>query len=158
MHSTRQDLYSGCLQSPYTTVRLFPGLRETTGVGVFGVGYAGGGTYERCVVSKETGKVSSFLSMWEVDRAYPVDMGALAFHTSVLRKEPKPRFNNEWDRGYLETKFVGLLVESKDELQPLMNRCTEIYVWHVKTVYPYDGDPVSLKDRDPEYDKILPTV
>jgi hypothetical protein len=96
--------------------------------------------------------------MWESNRAYPVDMGALAFHTSVLRKQPKPRFSDEWERGYLETNFVELIVDSKAELQPLMSNCTDIYVWHVKTVYPYEGDPISLEDRDPQFKKILPTV
>jgi hypothetical protein len=53
-------------------VRMFPELRRTKRVGTFGVAYAGGGTYERCLVDQRTGKVSSFVTNWVGGRKFPV--------------------------------------------------------------------------------------
>lgn len=53
-------------------VRMFPELRRTKRVGVFGVAYAGGGTYERCIVDPKTKKVSGFVTRWDGGRKFPV--------------------------------------------------------------------------------------
>ena len=51
---------------------MFPELRRTKRVGVFGVAYAGGGTYERCIVDPKTKKVSGFVTRWDGGRKFPV--------------------------------------------------------------------------------------
>ena len=53
-------------------VRMFPELRRTKRVGTFGVAYAGGGTYERCMVNPKSGKVATFVTNWIGGRQFPV--------------------------------------------------------------------------------------
>ncbi|KAJ3141400.1 hypothetical protein HK100_007230 [Physocladia obscura] len=112
-------------------IRMFRELRKTTGVAVFGVGFAVG-HYERCVVDEETGKVARFATNWVGGRMYAIDMAGFATHSSLII-EKQPRFRNDWGVGQLETRFIGQLVGNLTDLQPLMENCTRIYVWHVKT-------------------------
>ncbi|KAI2508957.1 glycosyltransferase [Fragilaria crotonensis] len=142
-------------------VRMFPELRRTKRVGTFGVAYAGGGTYERCMVNPKSGKVATFVTNWIGGRQFPVDMGSLSFHTSVLLTEKRPRFAHDWGLGYLETRFLELLISSKHELEPLMNNCQRMYVYHVKTEYPYWKSrqvPISMEKQDNLHSKIFPAV
>lgn len=134
---------------------MFSELRRIQKVGVFGVGYAGGGTFERCIVNPTTGKVAKFVTKWEGGRLYPVDMAGLVFTTKILKGK---RFSTDWSLGYLETKLLQKMIGSKSELEPLMDNCTCIYVWHVKTKYPYDEGPYNMDDIDPEASRIFPTV
>ena len=90
-----------------------------------------------------------------------VDMGSLSFHTSVLLTERRPRFSHEWGLGYLETKFLELFINSKEELEPLMNNCQSMYVYHVKTEYPYwktHQVPISMEKQDSLHSKIVASV
>ncbi|KAJ3353286.1 Palmitoyltransferase Hip14 [Entophlyctis luteolus] len=112
-------------------IRLFKELRKTTGVSVFGVGFSVG-QYERCVVNPRTGKVERFATNWVAHRKFAIDMGGFAVHTRMIASK-KPRFRNDWTIGQLENKFIQQLAHSLDELQPLMENCTRIFVWHVKT-------------------------
>ncbi|KAI2507310.1 glycosyltransferase [Fragilaria crotonensis] len=142
-------------------VRMFPELRRTKRVGTFGVAYSGGGTYERCMVDPKTGKVSSFVTNWVSDRKYPVDMASLSFHTSVLLTEQRPRFSHEWDLGYLETKFLQLLISEMEEMEPLMSNCQRMFVFHVTTEYPYWKTrqvPISMEKQDNLHSKITASV
>jgi Glycosyltransferase family 43 len=88
-------------------------------------------------------------------------MGGLSFHTSVLFTKQKPRFSLQWELGFLETKFLQLILSSKSELEPLMDDCRAIFVWHVTTKYPYEdkhGTPKSMQTEDSLHLKILPSV
>ena len=88
-------------------------------------------------------------------------MGGLSFHTSVILTKKRPRFSLAWELGFLETLFIQLFVTSKEELEPLMDDCQTMYVWHVTTKYPYEkqhGLPYTLQGKDPMHAKILPSV
>lgn len=134
-------------------LRLFPQLRQTQYVSVFGVGFVGGGTYERCVVSPETGKVWYIATNWAGDRTFPLDMAGFAFHTRAIFAR-KPRFRNDWPMGFLETRFVEQLVSHMSQLQPLNNNCTDIFVWHVKT----SGPNANRVYSDPKFETLRTLV
>lgn len=59
-------------------------------------------------------------------------MAGFSFTTSVF-KEFTPRFSSKWPGGYLETKFLELIVENKVDLEPLAGNCSRVLAWHVKT-------------------------
>jgi Glycosyltransferase family 43 len=137
-------------------VRLFDQIRQTKTVGVMGV-LTSIGPYERCLVNSTTGKVQGFLTHWPGNRTYQIDMAGFSFHTRLLA-ERKPRFRNDWSRGFLETNFIHQLISSPQELEPLDN-CTRLYSWHVRTMAA--GPNVDKPQRvgaDPEYQKVVPAV
>lgn len=131
-------------------IRLFPELRRTKQVSVFGVGFTGGAGYERCLVNATTGKVSRLVSKWSGGRKFQMDMASFAFHSDLVLQR-KPRFPSDCRKGHLETKFLEQLVESVVDLEPLCNNCTKIYVWHVKT----KSASLSSVPNDPDKEKIL---
>ena len=65
---------------------MFPELRRTKRVGVFGVAYAGGGTYERCIVDPKTKKVSGFVTRWDGGRKFPVGKEGLLWQIVLCEK------------------------------------------------------------------------
>lgn len=90
-----------------------------------------------------------------------IDMASLSFHTSVLLTEQRPRFSHEWDLGYLETKFLQLLISEKEEMEPLMSNCQRMFVFHVTTEYPYWKTrqvPISMEKQDNLHSKITASV
>ena len=117
-------------------VQLFNELRMTTRVSVGSVAFSGGGAYERCLVDVTTGEVRGFATNWFGGRKFPIDMGGLAFHKSIL-SEKHPRFSNKYP-SELETRFVEQIVDRIADLKPMNENCTKVYVWHVKTNIP-DG-------------------
>jgi len=124
-------VYFGDDDNAYNT-QLFSELPYTRKVGILPVGFAALHTYERCEVSPATGRVIRFISGWEDNRKYPIDMGGFAFSTALLHMY-KPTFRNSSYAGHLETNFIELLVSGYDELTPLAANCTKVLVWHVKT-------------------------
>lgn len=128
-------------------IRLFDEIRKTKRVSVFAVAFLAGGYYQRCQVDRETGRVEKLLTNWGQSRRFPIDMGQLAIHTTVI-EEKSPRFSPKADKGHLETSFVSQMVPSISTLEPLAENCTVIYAWHVKTqpryqdLAPLGGDPL----------------
>jgi Glycosyltransferase family 43 len=138
------------------TVRLFNQIRKTKRVGVMGV-KTSVGPYERCLVDSTTGKVQGFATGYQYNRTYAMDMAGFCFHSRVLA-ERRPRFRNDSSRGFWETDFIGQLVDSPAELEPLDN-CTRLYSWHVRTsAGGVDVNKPGRVGRDPEYKKVLPSV
>lgn len=120
-------------------------------VGVFPVGYTGGGEYERCIV--KDGKVVEFLSNYEGGRKFPVDMGGFAVSTTALFSAPKkPKFMQCWTPGFLESEFIDLLIDTFDDLEPLAGSCTKVLVWHTKTHLPHTVK--MTMERDPSYQSL----
>jgi len=128
-------------------LRLFDELRKTKRVSIFGMGFTGNANYERCIVDSTTGKVTGVAMNWPPTRKFPMDMGGLAIHTSIV-KAKKPRFTGR--RGELETKFLELVADNLAELEPLNQNCTRIYSWHVKT----GGTKDNRVKNDPAFDEI----
>ena len=135
-------------------LRLFREIRQTRRISVFTTGFVGSnGMYERCIVNEETGKVKKTVTNFQPhSRKFPIDMGAFAVHTSILR-ERKPRFRFECC-GKLETLFLEQIAENLSDLEPLNDNCTKFYSWHLKT----GGIQTGVVGGDPDFNEIKKLV
>lgn len=114
--------------------KIFDEMRRTRRVSIWGVGLAGGARWAGPIV--KNGKVVSFHTNWAPDRTFPTDMAGFAVSLSYLLKEKRDvKFDMNAKRGYLEPTFLAQLT-SMDQLEPLAENCTKIYVWHTRTEVP----------------------
>lgn len=116
-------------------VQLFEEMRATNKVSIWPVAFVGGQTYERPIVSESTGKVVDWHASWhKKERRFPTDMASFAFHVDLLLKNnPEPKFSHTMQFGHLESEFLSLLINDKDQLEPKADNCTNILVWHTRT-------------------------
>ena len=63
-----------------------------------------------------------------LERKYPVDMAAVAFHSSIL-DEIRGELFSYTERGG-ETEFLESFVQSTEEFELLCDDCSQCYVWH----------------------------
>uniref|UniRef100_A0A7S2RPF5 Galactosylgalactosylxylosylprotein 3-beta-glucuronosyltransferase n=1 Tax=Mucochytrium quahogii TaxID=96639 RepID=A0A7S2RPF5_9STRA len=126
--------------------RIFDDIRNIKGLGVFASGFSGDGNYERCLVdSKNRSKVVGFVSKYDGQRKFKLDMGGFAFSTELLATKGD-NFHFDEDslkKGQLESSIVGTFVDSFDQLEPVGN-CTQVRFWHI----------AKHKSRYPIYSKI----
>ena len=102
-----------------------------------------------------TGQVISYRTVYAVDRNFPIDMAGFAVKVSKLL-ETKILFSDDFRHGHLETDFLSLLLNiedhatnselrqgqvvndyTKSQIQGLGPDCSEILVWHTKSVNRY---------------------
>jgi hypothetical protein len=105
--------------------KLFAEIRKTRRVSVFPVGHLGPSGIERPIIKK--GRVVGWDAHW-LERKYCVDMAGFAFHSDLLMKIDAPLWGFEGRGG--EDEFLGKIIGSQVELEPLCNNCTQCYVWH----------------------------
>lgn len=116
---------------------LFDEMRQTKRVSVWPVGFVGGLLVERPIVSNDDlQRVSGFNSMWERRRPYPIDMAGFAISLRLLMSRSEVSFSDRERIGYIESHFLGQLIKSLDELEPMADRCTKVLVWHTQTKNP----------------------
>ena len=110
-------------------LRLFEEIRMTRKVSMFPVGFIGTIGFSSPIIEKS--KVIGFTDYFFANRKFPVDMAGFAVNIDVLRRhKPKMPFlvNHE------ETLFLQNLNLNMEDIEPLANDCTEVLVWHTKTV------------------------
>ena len=73
-----------------------------------------------------------FINSWFAKRKFPVDMAGFAINVNFLAS--KPNQSMPYKVGYEEDYFLQSLNISLSELEPMSECCTEVYVWHTKTV------------------------
>lgn len=117
-------------------LELFTEMRHTRKVSVWPVGFVGGLLVERPVVHKTINKIESFNSMWESKRPFPIDMAGFAISLHLFMSHLNVEFSAEQRIGYVESHFLGQLVDSWDELEPKADKCSKVLVWHTKTQNP----------------------
>ena len=113
-------------------LRLFDELRKTKAVSVFPVGFVGSkGSPGITSPIVKNGKVIGFSDDWFASRIFPVDMAGFAATVDFLmaRNASMPFW-----AGYEEDVFIQSLGVDLGELEPLANSCSEVLVWHTKTV------------------------
>ena len=114
-------------------IRLFQQIAKTRTVSMFPVGLIGAQGVSSPIVSN--GKVTGFSDSWFAQRKYPVDMAGFAINVQFLKKRnPSADTAMPYKAGYEEDLFLQSLKLSLSEIEPLANNCTEILVWHTKTV------------------------
>ena len=108
-------------------------MRNTRKVSVFPVGFVGskGSPGITSPIVKD-GKVIGFSDDWFASRKFPVDMAGFAVNVEFLRSR-KDASMPFW-AGYEEDAFIQTLDIGLDDLEPLADDCSQVLVWHTKTV------------------------
>mmetsp|Transcript_23070 Transcript_23070/g.56906 ORF Transcript_23070/g.56906 Transcript_23070/m.56906 type:complete len:153 (-) Transcript_23070:101-559(-) len=140
----------------FYSARLMEAIRYTQGVGIFSVAFRAESLYSRCKVDATTGKVVGTTSRWFKNKDnYAMDMAGFCVNSELVRGK-HARFRQDSPPGKIEHMFLQQLVEDVSEMEPLLNNCTLIYSWHVKTKA---GNPPKPKDKwDPAWKQIQPGV
>ena len=114
-------------------IRLFQQISKTKTVSMFPVGFIGRQGVSSPIV--KDGKVVGFSDSWFAQRKFPVDMAGFALNVKFLKKRnPAADSAMPYKAGYEEDLFLQSLNLSLSEIEPLAKNCSEILVWHTKTV------------------------
>ncbi|CDW59011.1 galactosylgalactosylxylosylprotein [Trichuris trichiura] len=114
-------------------LRIFEEMRSTKMVSVWPVAFVGEILVERPIV--RNGKVEGFVAMYDPSRPFPIDMAAFAVNIRLVLDKPNLLFDYEVKRGYQESHFLQPLVK-RSQLEPKAANCTEVLVWHTRTMMP----------------------
>ncbi|XP_049825320.1 galactosylgalactosylxylosylprotein 3-beta-glucuronosyltransferase 2 isoform X2 [Aethina tumida] len=114
-------------------VKVFEEMSKINKVGVWPVGLVGGLNAEAPVV--ENGKVVAYKSGWKVDRPFAIDMAGFAINLNLILTKTEAKFRYDVEKGLQESVFLSYFT-TKDELEPLADNCTKVYVWHTRTETP----------------------
>ncbi|KAF2902547.1 hypothetical protein ILUMI_03647 [Ignelater luminosus] len=117
------------------SVKLFKEIAKVKKVGVWPVGLVGGLNAEAPIIDQQTGKVSGYRSGWKADRPFAIDMAGFAINLELILAKPHAEFSYKMEKGYQESEFLSYFT-TKDELEPLADNCTKVYVWHTRTEKP----------------------
>lgn len=115
-------------------LRLFEEMRNTKKVSIWPVGLVGGLKIEKPLV--QDGKVVGFNSVWSPNRPYPIDMAGFAINLDLLLAHPSASFSYDVPRGHQESHIITLLISGWSDLEPKATNCTQVLVWHTRTVKP----------------------
>lgn len=114
-------------------IRLFKEIASTRRISMFPVGFIGSQGVSSPILKE--GKVIGFTDDWFAQRKWPVDMAGFAVNLEFLRsRNPQAETAMPYKAGYEEDMFIQNLRISLDEIEPLGEGCTEVLVWHTKTV------------------------
>ncbi|XP_015174397.1 PREDICTED: galactosylgalactosylxylosylprotein 3-beta-glucuronosyltransferase I [Polistes dominula] len=117
------------------SVKLFQEMRKIQKVGVWPVGLVGGLMVEKPICDNVTNKVVGFNAVWKPNRPFPIDMAGFAINLKLLLENKDALFSYDVESGYQESEILRQIV-TKDELEPLADFCTKVYVWHTRTEPP----------------------
>ncbi|XP_070519412.1 galactosylgalactosylxylosylprotein 3-beta-glucuronosyltransferase I isoform X2 [Cardiocondyla obscurior] len=117
------------------SLRLFSEIGKVQKVGVWPVGLVGGLMVEKPICDNVTNKVIGFNAAWKPDRPFPVDMAGFAINVELILKHKDAWFSYDVQAGYQESEILRQLV-TKNQLEPLADYCTKVYVWHTRTEPP----------------------
>ncbi|GLV35111.1 Glucuronyltransferase I [Carabus blaptoides fortunei] len=113
-------------------IKIFSEIIKIRKVGIWPVGLVGGLSAEQPIIDKETGKVTSYRTGWKPERAFATDMAGFAINLTLILSNPDAVFSYKMEKGNLESDFLSLLI-TKEELEPLADNCTKVFVWHTRT-------------------------
>ncbi|KAK0087695.1 hypothetical protein PV325_000352 [Microctonus aethiopoides] len=122
------------------SVKLFKEMEKIKVIGVWPVGLVGGLMVERPICDNVTNKVVGFNSAWKPERIFPIDMAGFALNLKVVIEKKDAMFSYAAPNGYHETTLLEQMV-TRDQLEPLADCCTKVYVWHTRT------EPPTLRDE-----------
>lgn len=117
------------------SIKLFEEMEKITNVGVWPVGLVGGLMLEKPLCDRATNKVVGFNSAWKPDRPFPIDMAGFAFNLKLLFQNKDAWFSFETLPGHQESEILRHIT-TRDQLEPLADFCTKVYVWHTRTEPP----------------------
>lgn len=73
----------------------------------------------------------AFFDSWPAKRIWPVDMAGFAVNLQHLASYPNASM--PYKAGYEEDSFLKSINLKIDQIEPMANDCTEVYVWHTQT-------------------------
>ena len=117
------------------SIKLFHEMEKIRKVGVWPVGLVGGLMVEKPTCDNVTNKVVGFNAAWKPDRPFPLDMAGFAINLRLLLENKDAMFSYDVEGGYQESEILSQIV-TRDELEPLADCCTKVYVWHTRTEPP----------------------
>ncbi|XP_076274651.1 glucuronyltransferase I isoform X1 [Rhynchophorus ferrugineus] len=117
------------------SIKLFDEIAKVRKVGVWPVGLVGGLNAETPIVDAKTGKVTGYKSGWLPNRPFAIDMAGFAINLDLVLEKVEATFSYEMAKGMQESEFLSFFT-TKDQLEPLADRCTKVYVWHTRTEKP----------------------
>ncbi|XP_050599400.1 galactosylgalactosylxylosylprotein 3-beta-glucuronosyltransferase I isoform X2 [Bombus affinis] len=117
------------------SIKLFHEMEKIQKVGVWPVGLVGGLMVEKPICDNVTNKVIGFNAAWKPERPFPLDMAGFAINLRLLLEHKNAAFSYDVQGGYQESEILSEIV-SRDELEPLADCCTKVYVWHTRTEPP----------------------
>lgn len=118
----------------YST-KLFKEIAKVKKVGVWPVGLVGGLNAETLILDPQTGKVTGYRSGWKADRKFAIDMAGFAINLDLILTKREAEFSYKMEKGFQESEFLSYFI-TKEELEPLADNCTKVYVWHTRTEKP----------------------
>ncbi|VEN36155.1 unnamed protein product [Callosobruchus maculatus] len=116
-------------------IKLFQEIRKVKKVGVWPVGLVGGLNVETPILDSATGKVKGYRSGWKPNRPFAIDMAGFAINLDLMLAKPNAMFSYTMEKGLQESEFLSYFT-TKEELEPLADNCTKVYVWHTRTEKP----------------------
>ncbi|XP_031339672.1 galactosylgalactosylxylosylprotein 3-beta-glucuronosyltransferase I [Photinus pyralis] len=117
------------------SVKLFKEIAKVKKVGVWPVGLVGGLNAETLILDPNTGKVTGYRSGWKADRKFAIDMAGFAINLDLILAKSQAAFSYRMEKGFQESEFLSYFT-TKEELEPLADNCTKVYVWHTRTEKP----------------------
>ena len=139
-------------------LRIFEQMRTTEKVSVFPVGFIGYQSISSPIVRKsgQLGhEVIGFTDPWFEKRKFPIDMAGFAVSVDFIIEQGSNASMPYWV-GHEEDQFLrSLRVEYKD-LEAKANGCSEVLVWHTKTVS--EKTPYLKYDKDERSDSNLKSL
>lgn len=128
-------------------LKLFDEIRKVKKVGMWPVGLVGGMRVEMPIVNQ--GKIAGFNAVWKPFRPFPIDMAGFAINVSLILDHPEAKFSRKVQSGYQESEILKY-VATIDDLEPLAENCTKVYVWHTRTQKPNILSLSKLKVKRPD--------
>ncbi|XP_017763552.1 PREDICTED: galactosylgalactosylxylosylprotein 3-beta-glucuronosyltransferase I [Eufriesea mexicana] len=117
------------------SIKLFHEMEKIKKVGVWPVGLVGGLMVEKPICDNSTNKIIGFNAAWKPERPFPLDMAGFAINLRLLINKKDVLFSYDVQGGYQESEILSQIV-TRDELEPLADCCTKVYVWHTRTEPP----------------------
>ena len=81
------------------------------------------------------GKVTGYQSGWKPNRPFAIDMAGFAISLDLILTKPDAKFSYKMAKGFQESEFLSYFT-TKEDLEPMANNCTKVYVWHTRTETP----------------------
>ncbi|KAJ8960387.1 hypothetical protein NQ314_006077 [Rhamnusium bicolor] len=98
-------------------IKLFTEIGKVKKVGVWPVGLVGGLNAETPILDSTT------------------DMAGFAINLDLILAKHEAVFSYAMEKGLQESEFLSYFT-TKEELEPLADNCTKVYVWHTRTEKP----------------------
>ncbi|KAI5646196.1 glycosyltransferase family 43 domain-containing protein [Phthorimaea operculella] len=124
------------------SLKVFDEMRKINKVGTWPVGLVGGMRVEMPIVTD--GKVTGFSAVWKPFRPFPIDMAGFAINATMFLERPTAKFSRKVQSGFQESEILKYFT-TQEELEPLADNCTKVYVWHTRTQRTQILNPKKLK-------------